>query len=167
MSPSLNKTTGEVNKMSKHKPLPLFTLLRIIRDAHSTRDAQRELLMALAMRCNPSKGYICWPSYAQLAEDTMLNQETLKRAAKKLEETKLIRRRKRPNHSNIFFINAPLLIQQAEERKEEKETAKRAAAGAGEAEAGSFVEIEGEKHDTDVLDADSHELYEEEDGGVA
>ena len=159
--------------MSKHKPLPLFSLLRTIRDAHSTRDAQRDLLMALAMRCNPSKGYICWPSYAQLEEDTMLNQETLKRAAKKLEDTKLIRRRKRPNHSNIFFINAPLLIQQAEERKEAKEAAKREAAlKTNEAECGSFVELEGqdEEHGTDVLDAtDANDSYEEEeeDGGVA
>ena len=44
--------------------LPVFSVLRLIRDAHSTRKAERQLLDALGLRCNPKKKYLCWPSIA-------------------------------------------------------------------------------------------------------
>jgi DNA-binding MarR family transcriptional regulator len=85
--------------------MPLIAVLLFIRDARSTKGAQRELLYALALRSNPSKGYICWPSYAQLAIDTGLTPITLKRAANALEVAGYIKRIVRPNRSNRFFLN--------------------------------------------------------------
>jgi DNA-binding MarR family transcriptional regulator len=107
--------------MSDQEIMPVFKVLRIVRDAQSTRGAQRALLFALAMRCQPAKKFISWPSYRQLAEDTMLDEVTLKRAAKKLEDSKLIRRQVRRNRSNIFFLNVALLQEQARDVKAAKE----------------------------------------------
>jgi DNA-binding transcriptional MocR family regulator len=104
--------------------MPVFQLLRLIRDARSTKNADRELLYALAMRCQPAKMFVCWPSYRQLALDTMLDEVTLKRAAKHLEDAKLISRVVRANRSNRFFINVPLLQQQVAEVKVADDAAK-------------------------------------------
>ncbi len=56
------------------------------------KGAQWEMLYALALRRNPNKKFICFPSYSQLAEDTQLDPATLKRAAKALEDKHLIKR---------------------------------------------------------------------------
>jgi DNA-binding MarR family transcriptional regulator len=93
--------------------MPVFRVLRFIRDARSTKKADRALLMALGMRCQPAKKFISWPSYKQLALDTGLDEVTLKRAAKRLEDAKLIKRTVRPNRSNCFYLNVALLQQQA------------------------------------------------------
>jgi hypothetical protein len=95
------------------KPLSIFELMRVIRDASSTRSSQRALLNALALRCNPDKGYVTWPSYRTLSLDTLLDPATLKRAAHSLEESKLIKRGTRQNRSNLFWINTALLQKQA------------------------------------------------------
>ena len=91
----------------------LLLLLWLIRDARSTKGAARHLLMALALRCNPKQRYSCWPSYSMLAQDTQLDEVTLKRAAAKLEDAKLIHRVVRKNRSNRWYINVALLQQQA------------------------------------------------------
>lgn len=98
------------------KVMPVFKLMRTIRDSGSTRNADRETLYAIALRCRPAENFVAWPSYRQLAQDTCLNEMTLKKAARRLEEAKLIKRVVRPNRSNRFFINVPLLQQQASER---------------------------------------------------
>lgn len=90
-------------------------LLYNIRDARSTKGAQRALLVALALRCDPKKGYLCWPSYRVLAQDTCYDEVTLKRAARALEEYKLIRRHTQRARSNRYYINAKLLAAQAAE----------------------------------------------------
>ena len=107
--------------------MPVFRVLRFVRDARSTRNAERELLAALVMRCNPAKKYMAWPSYRQLALDTQLDEATLKRAAKRLEEKGLIKRIVRANRSNVFYVNVSLLQQQAAEVKAAEEEAKEAA----------------------------------------
>lgn len=104
-------------KMTQHKHMPIFEVLRLVRDARSTKKADRELLVALALRCDPTKHFIAWPSYAPLALDTLLDQATLKRAAKRLEDAGLIKRVVRTNRSNHFFINVPLLQEQAAQVK--------------------------------------------------
>jgi hypothetical protein len=106
------------------KVMPHFALLRLIRDARSTKNADRDLLNALALRSQPAKNFISWPSYRQLALDTQLDEITLRRAAKRLETVKLINRVIRANRSNCFFINVPLLEKQAAAVKELEDAAK-------------------------------------------
>jgi DNA-binding MarR family transcriptional regulator len=89
----------------RRKSMSLASVLLHIRDARLTKGAKLLLLYTLALRCQPDKAYMCWPSYEQLALDTQLNIVTLKRAAQKLEEAGYISRVVRPNHSNKFFIN--------------------------------------------------------------
>lgn len=97
--------------------MPIFKVLRLIRDARSTKHADRALLNALALRCNPHKRFVCWPSYRQLALDTLLDGVTLQRAARRLEDAGLIKRTVRANRSNLFFLNIPKLVEQAEAEK--------------------------------------------------
>jgi hypothetical protein len=101
-----------------------FELLRLIRDSRSTKNADRELLHALALRSDPKKSFISWPSYRQLALDTQLDEVTLRRAAKRLESARLIRRVVRANRSNCFLLNVPLLQEQAAEAKAAEDAAK-------------------------------------------
>jgi DNA-binding transcriptional regulator YhcF (GntR family) len=91
----------------------LTAVLWLIRDSRSTRNAERNLLYALALRVNPSKGYHCWPSYEQLALDTCCNEATLKKAAASLEKKGLIKRKLRHNRANKFTINIEKLKEQA------------------------------------------------------
>jgi DNA-binding transcriptional regulator YhcF (GntR family) len=97
----------------------LIALLWAIRDSRCTRNANRQLLDALGMRCNPAKGYTCWPSYELLAKDTGCNVATLKKAAAALEKMGLIRRRQRRNKSNIFVLNIDKILQLAETKRAE------------------------------------------------
>jgi hypothetical protein len=100
--------------MSKRKSMSLFSVLLAIRDARSTRGAQRELLIALGLRCQPELRFVCWPSYEQLAKDTQLKIVTLKKAARALEEAGYISRAIRPHRSNKFFINMGKILAEAE-----------------------------------------------------
>jgi hypothetical protein len=118
--------------MSESKIMPIFSVMRTIRDARSTKNAPRELLYALAMRCDPAKKFICWPSYRTLALDTQLDEVTLKRAAKLLEDDGIIRRVVRANRSNCFFLNIALLQEQAAAVKAADDEAKCVAMGAHE-----------------------------------
>lgn len=102
-----------------------------IRDAQCAEGAQRIVLDALALRANPAKGWTCWPSYRLLANDTLLNEETVRRAAKALEEKNLIRRKLRMNTTNIFTVRFKTIVRLAEEKarikreqEEEEEAAK-------------------------------------------
>lgn len=99
-----------------------FTLLLAVRDSQSTRGSARALLQALVYRADRS--YICWPSYRQLAEDTMLDEATLKRAAKTLEDAGLIRRIIRRQRSNKFFVRYDRIVEQAEAKREARKVAK-------------------------------------------
>ncbi len=92
----------------------VFELMRIIRDARSTRGAQRAVLNAIALRCKPEEDFKCWPSYARLAVDCQLDRKTVTRAAKALVKAKIIAIRERSQKSNLFFINYPLLVKQAD-----------------------------------------------------
>ncbi len=103
-----------MTKNTKQKPtVSTFGLLLLVRDARSTGKSERALLNALALRANPEKNYVSWPSYERLERDTLLNQFTLKRAAAALEKKGIISRSVRANRSNRFFINVPLLQEQA------------------------------------------------------
>ena len=126
----------------------VFGLLRHIRDAASTQKAERAVLNALALRCNPAKKFICWPSFATLAEDTLLDIVTVKRTIKKLVDAKLISRTVRPNRSNIYFLNFPLLVQQVADKQAaaKKELEDSVKSPFGDVETGPT------DHDTDVLD---------------
>jgi DNA-binding MarR family transcriptional regulator len=135
--------------------MPVFRVLRYIRDARSTQKAERALLLALGMRCQPAKKFIAWPSYRQLALDTCLDEVTLKRAAKKLEDANLIKRTIRPNRSNCFYINVPLLQQQA--------AAVKAAEDAAKGTSGD----EGSPFGDPVLTDSSKADFDDQEGGVA
>jgi DNA-binding MarR family transcriptional regulator len=112
--------------MSEKKELSNFEVMRTIRDSHAVRNAPRQLLDALGLRCRPREGFKAWPSYRQLGLDTGLDPMTLKRAAKKLEEAKLIKRVVRPNRSTLFFLNISLLQELAEESRKADDERKRA-----------------------------------------
>lgn len=100
--------------MNKVEAMPIFKLMRIIRDARSTKGAERHVLNALALRCRPDKGYTAFPSYQTLVADTSLDVATVKRAARKLEAAGVIKRFKRTNRSNIFWINVAALMESAD-----------------------------------------------------
>lgn len=102
---------------NQQKPMSIVKLIRTIRDAGSTEKAERMLLLHLALRCQPDEQYKASPTYAVLAQDTLLDDMTLRRAAAALEKKKLIRRVRRTSRSNEFFINVVLLKRQAEERQ--------------------------------------------------
>jgi hypothetical protein len=104
----------------------MFTIMLAIRDSHIAKGAKLALLHALALRARPEKQYTCMPSYAQLSQDTGLHSITLQRAAADLESRNLIRRGVRRNTSNIFQINAALILSIAEEEREKMKAAKAA-----------------------------------------
>lgn len=101
-----------------------FTLLLAYRDAQSTRGGRRALPNALVLRTNSNESYICWPRFRRLAEDTQLDQRTLKRAAKALEEAGLIRRVTRRHRSNQFYVRFDVLLRQAASKSDAKKLAK-------------------------------------------
>jgi DNA-binding MarR family transcriptional regulator len=103
----------------------ILNLLLAIRDAGSTKGAQRALLNALALRANPNNDFVCWPSYRVLSMDTCLDGGTLKRAAKRLEDAGLIRRVVRQQQSNRFYVSFDVLAAQAEGQREARQLAKR------------------------------------------
>jgi hypothetical protein len=126
--------------------MSLISVLLLIRDDRKTKGAQRELLYALALRCQPDKAFICWPSYQQLALDTQLNEVTLKRAAHALEEAGYIHRVIRPNHSNKFFLNMAKIQAEAMVNRAADQEA-RAARKAVEVEEAPFPPPSPEKRD--------------------
>ena len=96
-------------KTNPHGKPSTFTLLLAVRDSQSTRGSARALLEALVLRAAPKNANACWPSYRQLAEDTMLDEATLKRAAKTLEDAGLIRRLvRRQRSTNSSSVTACL-----------------------------------------------------------
>lgn len=94
--------------------ISITTALRAIRDSRSTKHADRAVLIALILRCRPKEGYKCWPSYDTLADDCQLDPATVKRAAKHLIQAKLVLIRHRRNKSNMFYVNVPKLVVDAE-----------------------------------------------------
>jgi hypothetical protein len=136
--------------------MPIFRLMRLIRDARSTRNADRDLLYALALRCKPEKKFSCWPSYRQLSLDTMLDEITFRREAKRPEESGLIKHSIRPNRSNLFFINVPKLLDQVEEIEAK-------ASLEVEEEQSPFGEVAFDDGDPDKTDSDTY--YEDDANG--
>jgi hypothetical protein len=106
--------------MKEKTHLTFLDLLKDARDSHLVAKAQFMLLLMLIVRCDPEKDYSCYPGYELLAEDTGLNMKTLKAAAVGLEGKKLVKRRVRPNHSNVWYINAKLLHETAEAKRAAK-----------------------------------------------
>jgi hypothetical protein len=95
-----------------------WELLKVVRDANVVRGAQRHVLFALCLRANTTKNYTCFPSYAQLIEDSAVGLSQLKIAVRGLETAGWIRRQPRGRTSNLFFINVPKLQKAAEERRQ-------------------------------------------------
>lgn len=71
-------------------------VLELIRDARVVKNGERQLLDALALRCDTKLRYATLTSYKQLASDTLLSIPTLKQAARELERANLIRRSTAP-----------------------------------------------------------------------
>lgn len=106
------------------KKMPIFELMRVIRDSRAVKNGPRLVLDALALRCRTEQEFRAWPSYRQLVLDTGLNMTTLKRIAKQLEERNLIRRKVKANKANTFFINVPLLQEMAQAARDEDQAEK-------------------------------------------
>jgi hypothetical protein len=72
------------------------------------------------MRANTKKNFTCFPSYAQIAEDSSVSLSHIRIVIRALEEGKWIVRRTRGRHaSNLFFINVPVLRAAADKRQAE------------------------------------------------
>jgi DNA-binding IclR family transcriptional regulator len=96
------------------KTVSLGQVFRAIRDAKSTRHSSRQVLEALALRCNFPRGrFSCWPSIQTIADDVGLDPKTVRRALKTLTTSGLISRKPRHGASHVFSINYSLLCQQA------------------------------------------------------
>jgi hypothetical protein len=103
------------------RQISLISIMWAIRDARLCRNAERQLLDAIALRVN-AKDFTCFPSYKTLHMDTGIHESTLKKNAMSLEKKGLIRRRIRHNKSNVFILNVTRIFQQAEKnRKADKE----------------------------------------------
>lgn len=145
---------------SKNK-MPIFELMRMIRDSRAVKNAQRLVLDALALRCRTDQDFRAWPSYRQLALDTGLNITTLKRTAKKLEQRNLIHRKVKANKANTYFINGPLLKEMAEAARKEDAAAKmKRKLMAYEAARSPFIQL---AHDEAELNAPTQEINNDED----
>jgi hypothetical protein len=94
-----------------------WDLLEIVRDANVVKGAERHVLFALCMRANTKKNFTCFPSYAQIVEDSSVGLSQVKVAVRELAKAGWIRRQIRPNTSNLFFIDVPALKAAAEERR--------------------------------------------------
>jgi len=94
--------------------MQVLTALGHIRDAGSTKGADRLVLIALLSRCANDGLFKCFPSYALLAYDAQVNIQTAKRSVRNLVQAGIVRRKVRRNQSNFFFINVSLLKEQAE-----------------------------------------------------
>jgi hypothetical protein len=99
--------------MGTDRKLSNFEVLRLVRDARNTKHSERHVLNALVLRANPDKAFSCFPSIDQLADDTQLDAKTVQRSVRILGAKKIITRVERLFTSNIFFINVPLLAEQA------------------------------------------------------
>ena len=139
-------------------PKAVLGVLLLIRNARSTRNSQRELLYALALRCNPDRQFLCFPSYGLLAKDTGLDVATLKRAAKALEQAGIIRKVVRPNRSCVFFLNIKLLMEQAAAAKAAEDEAKQSSLTAFTSPFGDVNATQDEENA-----ADSEEAYDDQD----
>jgi DNA-binding MarR family transcriptional regulator len=96
------------------KTVTIGQVFRAIRDAKSARHSSRQVLEALALRCNFPKGrFSCWPSIQTIAEDAGIDPKTVRRALKTLTAAGLISRKTRHGASHVFSINYSLLVQQA------------------------------------------------------
>jgi DNA-binding MarR family transcriptional regulator len=102
--------------------LSYIDILKDDRDSQLVRNSELVLLMMLSLRVNPTKQYSCFPSYQLLSRDTGLDMTTLKRAARSLEGKNLIRRKVRPNHSNLWYLNVGMIQQAAEENRASAKT---------------------------------------------
>ena len=111
-------------RTDKHYTMQQIVLM--VRDSRSTKGAQRQLLMAIAIRANAKAKYSRFPSYARLADDAQLDEVTLRRAAAALERKGLIQRRRRTNRSNLFLLQVPMLEKHAAEAREARAQEKHA-----------------------------------------
>jgi hypothetical protein len=92
-------------------------LYELVRDGTSLKGASRTLLETVAWRSNPRQNYICYASYSELAEDTHYSEQILSIAVRELEAAGYIRRIIRPHQHNVYFLNVPLLLKMAEQKR--------------------------------------------------
>jgi Helix-turn-helix domain len=111
----------EDHPMYETKTMSNFEVLRFIRDARSTKGADRAVLNALALRANPNARYSCYPSLQTIADDTMLSVRQVQRALPKLRQANLITYKKRDYKSNYYWINVAELSSQAGKNQREVE----------------------------------------------
>ena len=91
-----NPSTGNRRKLGT-----LRRLLEIVREANVVKGAERHVLFALCMRANTKKNFTCFPSYAQIVEDSSVGLSQVKVAVRELAKAGWIRRQIRPNTSNL------------------------------------------------------------------
>jgi DNA-binding transcriptional ArsR family regulator len=127
---TFNKKFGKKQKQGQEqeqvgREYNTIDLLRAARDSQSTKGAARDALVAIIIRIGLDPDYKCWPSYELLSHDTMRSVSTMKQAVKELTEMGLVTRRRQFNSSNVYVMNAHLLMQQAETRRAEVAELKR------------------------------------------
>jgi hypothetical protein len=93
-----------------------WTLLKYIRDGKVGKASARHVMIALCMRANALKNFTCYPSYAQIMEDSVVCRSTVKSAVRDLEQAGWIKRKTRGRKSNLFYINVHQLKVASEEQ---------------------------------------------------
>jgi len=142
--------------MGTERKMSNFEVLRLVRDARNTKHAERHVLNALVLRANPEKAFSCFPSIDQLADDTQLDGKTVQRTLKVLSDSNLIRRIERPFSSNVFFLNVPLLAEQAAKvlAAEKKKKTEMAQSPFGEVTVPAGATSEADNNTTEYVDLD-------------
>ncbi len=151
--------------MEKTDSTARISVPRLVRDARSTKHSERIVLIALALRVNAEKGFSCFPSYALLAKDTLLDQKTVQRAVASLEAKDLVKRRERAYSSNIFFLNVGLLQEQAAAVKAADELEKKLAENDSESPFAAPTITEGDNEGVDSEDDDEDDFQAAISGG--
>lgn len=108
--------------MTEATEISVHNILCLIDDARSTRGVSRTLLNVLAAHCKPATGRICWPGYNPNVY--LMDFETFQRATKKLIKRGLIIKSSLSNEPHVYYINLPMLKNQAEQVSKKKRVPK-------------------------------------------
>lgn len=92
-----------------------------IRDARLATGTSLLVLSALVDRMDSKKrDFTCYPSLAQLTEDTGLCKSTIQRCVQVLESGGWLRVRRVPDHNNVYHLNLKPILARAQMMREQK-----------------------------------------------
>lgn len=114
--------TNNTDSQNSKPVLNRYALYTLIRDASSVSGVPLLLLHAIAWRCNPSAGYICYPSLPRLAQDIHCSKRGVQLAAARLEECGYITRERRFNHATIYTLQVARLQEELTQSRQPRDS---------------------------------------------